>query len=507
MTIQLDYGGFNSDFLGITLKFDKIQLWKIFDDFRKSEKLPKVDKLTPDEPFETLSITSTLSHEVRHFHDFLLSPYSIQIFSNRVQLLINTLQILVFLFDNTANCVPIPITKWCKLNKSQREREFLYLPDRQDKLPWKPIHFPFIGNLNDVSMEPCDIEVGKYGEDYALEKLIKASSVLRSRIKQLTFNPDMVRGAISFQPWQIYELSGLIIQMQDIWVTYGEKHTQSFIDYLLAKYPNSPYSLMVSIIAEMWKDAGQPFDTRLTSAMITWCLLGSYEKDGWKACPTMRFVYLWNHIRENGMKKSSDLLQTFNEWSNIFNVSTTADAITETQVRLNKLAILINDNLSNFPNIPIIKTYAPLLKRVVKNIAFSNDIMIKRLNENPEHYINPNEYLRNANNFVLPVLRIMFDNEKPCINKTTKESLENKGYLIDYLKETDDNFFLTSIIEPPSHKKLSFLDIRDVELFTNLIRLTDFIFSENNRTNSEMQRTGQYYFKLLKKTPIEIQFS
>jgi hypothetical protein len=115
MNIQLDYGGFDPAFIGVTLRFSSARAWNTFDTFRKTDAPLHVGGLTRDEAFEAISTTTVISHEVRHFHDFLLTPYSARIFKLRIEALVNALQTVTQLFQHDANCIPTPISTWCHL--------------------------------------------------------------------------------------------------------------------------------------------------------------------------------------------------------------------------------------------------------------------------------------------------------------------------------------------------------------------------------------------------------
>ena len=86
MSIQLDYGGFEPTFIGITANISTRNAL----DYWLSEHFAglQVDlaSLTTDARFEYLCTASTLAHELRHFHDFLISPYSARVFKHRVEI-------------------------------------------------------------------------------------------------------------------------------------------------------------------------------------------------------------------------------------------------------------------------------------------------------------------------------------------------------------------------------------------------------------------------------------
>src|SRR5450755_1996275 len=108
MAIQMDFGGFDPSFLGVTIRFGSAGAWNAYQDLSESE-LPSIPP-DPDEAFERLSIASVLAHETRHFHDFFLSPYSARVFRWRVSALASLMQLMPLLIEDEANCMPLPLS-------------------------------------------------------------------------------------------------------------------------------------------------------------------------------------------------------------------------------------------------------------------------------------------------------------------------------------------------------------------------------------------------------------
>src|ERR1043166_2489717 len=92
--MQRDFGGFDPSFVGVTLRFENEDAWRRYQAQNASPTPLSVKGLPPESRFEALSLASVVSHEVRHFHDFLISPYSARVFSLRLKALINELSTL-----------------------------------------------------------------------------------------------------------------------------------------------------------------------------------------------------------------------------------------------------------------------------------------------------------------------------------------------------------------------------------------------------------------------------
>jgi hypothetical protein len=108
--MNLNFGSFDPSFLGATLRFPNSWMWKRFEVFLLRDELESLEGLTPQQRFMALGIQSALLHEVRHFHDFLLSPYHAHIFSLRLKSALNVNELLPLLWRRGGNCLPVPLT-------------------------------------------------------------------------------------------------------------------------------------------------------------------------------------------------------------------------------------------------------------------------------------------------------------------------------------------------------------------------------------------------------------
>src|SRR6185436_20958930 len=114
MGIQMDFGGFDPSFIGITRYFGNPRVWQFNQEFTRSQNPVSVLSIPHEQAFEALATVSVLSHEIRHFHDFLLSPYQANLFRLRIQSLVNLLGIAPYILKGEdINCLPVPISKWC----------------------------------------------------------------------------------------------------------------------------------------------------------------------------------------------------------------------------------------------------------------------------------------------------------------------------------------------------------------------------------------------------------
>src|SRR5262249_2557601 len=157
-----------------------------------------------DEKFALMAEMTVLEHELRHFHDFLLSPYGQMLFRWKLQAWFNGFQALVLLLraadQSGANCLPIPVARWCRMTEEKRRAQIMQW-DRGPKKPpggggWRPPEIPF---LPDPIQELPWSGVGRLEEGPdQLRMLLTATVRAYDQIGELLQNPMT---AESLQPW------------------------------------------------------------------------------------------------------------------------------------------------------------------------------------------------------------------------------------------------------------------------------------------------------------------
>lgn len=95
-----------------------------------------------------------------------------------VKALINLLGILIYFFEDDANCLPVPVSTWCRLDESKRKQLLSSWPPAANKKPWSPVTLPYIDDKL-VDIQPA-IEILPRTQE-GLECLIRAAIYLRER--------------------------------------------------------------------------------------------------------------------------------------------------------------------------------------------------------------------------------------------------------------------------------------------------------------------------------------
>lgn len=497
---QYDFGGFDPTFFGISLHFSNLRAARLFEASRHSANPLPTDHLPADERFEALSIFSALSHEIRHFHDALLAPYGASVFHRRVQMLVNLLEFLTYMFDEElnpqANCLPVPLERWWRLSEAERAQWISALPPRRDNTPWRPVRIPV---FNDRAV---DFAPGPRTRSLdSLDELLRAVAQARAQIHDLTFNPQSVRGAASFQPWQVFELSGLLVQLQELWQMYGREEVQFFVDRIMAE--DTPYSTALFVGDKLCEIIGVDFNWSVLSLVTEWSLLGSYQQDGWSACPTVRFARLADLLAGEGIDLDRPAQRLFAHWSQRLKLSTVEEGVAEAQATYARIPGKLREQVAGVKGSFVGEELAEMLIRVTLEVAASSALMAEAFLEAPETYVVPRLYISSSDRFVNPALRLVFESLGAVVNATAEE-LEERGHIVHWAVEKDGQTVMLSYIEPLKLSAFDFVAPKDAALLADLFGLTEFLFSDVGHERSDVQRAGRVFFRESKIEPVQV---
>jgi len=468
--VQPDYGGFDPKFLGITLRFyaQNPDTWELYKRIEAASELPfelvKQGNAALQggtaKAFEFFSLGTVLPHEARHFHDFLLSPYGNRIFRLRLMAAANGTQ-AAGSFKSADKFVPCPIPKWRR--KTASEREVL-------AAGWR-------AQLNrDDHFEDFDV-----APEYTT--LFEQIENTYSRIKDHLHNPVTVRGEVSFQPCHIFEASALLVQIQHVYSVFGEPHANLFLNVIFNEPSARTYTMVVRLLATVWEKAGFQRDFNVMSAAISWTLFGDYERDGWSACPTERFVKLYGYLSDSGPPvpdtSCSDL---FDEWTEALGVTSVTEALQSNAASNQRLVDKFDELFGG--------TWSKVFPEVMSGaraLVAAHSHMALRFIEKPDDYVSPYGYFENMRNWVAAPVGVQFTGGAMRLNKGSLSGIKiHKAFDHDPNYLTVFRFYLD---EPLPGVKLIDADL--AQDLSDVISLTDFLFAEFNRDDPDFEIARQ----------------
>jgi hypothetical protein len=501
MTAQTDFGGFDPAFFGVSVHFTSVHALELLQEFRASPTPLPVAHLPPLERFEALSLFSVLDHEVRHFHDSLLAPYGAFVFLKRIEMLVNLLEVLPYVLDERlnpgANCLPVPLARWWRWDNAARERWLSQLPPREDGKPWTPVNVPLF-----VDGEPSVGPMAGARSLATLDQTLRVVMKARNRIHDLTFNPNTVRGALSLQPWQLFELTGLCVQLQSLWQMYGPEEVQFFADSVVADR-QSPYAFVLRLVQRLSEKVGTEVNWGIASLVATWCLFGSYERDQWSACPSMRFVKVWDLISREGIDLDEDIETLYDHWSAQLGVSTVREAVEESRKVYARIPAMLERQISGIEGSYVSKAHAEFLIRVTTAVARSSAAMADAFLDDMASYVSPYAYLRTVKRYVNPLLRVLLRSTGAVLDAPLEE-LERRGFLIEWAVEEEGKNVALSYLEPYRLSTIQFVEPADAVQLSELFAITEFVFSDLGHERAEVQRAGRVFFQNGEIVPIQV---
>ena len=485
MYAQSEFGSFDPRFLGATIRFENLRTWNIYQEWSaRSDGRVSLDGLSPDERFECLSVVSVAAHEIRHFHDFLLSPASAHVFRLRVKALLNAFQVLGHLANREGNFVPVPMALWCQWSDVKRKTVIAQLKNSQDGVPWHPVLAP---PRQDTSQSEHPEELS--AEKDPLVPLILETARNLERIREFMENTSLTSPEATFRPAQVYELSALLVQAQEIWNVYGGAEVTEFLNYVTAG--RNIYADVLRLTAGLWHKRGELFDTDGAAAVATWSLLGSYEVDGWSACPSERYARLWGMLRQDSLPTElihldrDDIFTLFDQWSARTGLSKVADGLAYGTRLLDRLAedvaeiVRAGDGLWS-------GELGETLLRVVEGVVAAKKAVTASFLADPASYIRPHIYLKSLTSRPTAVLRVVFDG---CGLATSDDAIEKEGWDVRFAHRTlDEKPVVVSYTQKLGFSNIDLFAENDVmELFA-MFQMSEVLFERTVSPDPDLPR-------------------
>jgi hypothetical protein len=502
--IQSDLGGFDPRFLGITVRFNTPDEFDRFNARNYAFTVAQLEAMSDDQAFCYLAEMTVLAHEARHFHDFLLSSYGQTFFRWKLQAYFNGSQALGLLAHGAkssgANCLPIPITRWARMDQADRTAQIQQWNRGPKKPPgggnWRPPPVPqqpsqFINLPKSGAAIPLD------GPD-ALPLLLATTIRAYDKASELLNNPDSAKAPTPLQPWHIMEVSALLVQTQEIINIGGDALAGRFLASLeTSGFPKSAVRLFQAL-QSLWHDRRSAPELSDLASIVTWSLMGSYKRDGWRACPTHRIANLFKLLQISGPPpKHQPLKLTFRKWAEATGLSDPIGALKD-QVDSNK---------------ELIRSYSAAVKRGSRvTTSFrgaqvlhqATSIMLQAFDRDPEQYVSPKRYLTGLNLYPRPAVRCEFDGIRIQVPRMGVRFRKNWLVIFANSDLSRRQFMRTGLLK----RDFPGIEVVTLSAAANLyldILAVDYAFQPTNRLDWEFGEIARPSFaKEFQLTPLQI---
>lgn len=277
--------------------------------------------LSMDNDSLTIRGNTTYWHESRHFHDHLLSPYLNYLYRMR---LIGVLHASQFVDEwknqSHLNTLPIPLTKWIKKSKEEKER---YLASKQKSIS---LNAPAI-DVHDSEDNRKLIELVQNGNlKDNISGLVAYASTHYNEYLLLhkKFHDQYNR---EFSIHSLMEASALIVQTFAIQLLYGHdcyhQRYEELKKWLFGEKEHTGFNSYNSVLSilngYLGKELGYQFSDFLTYSayVIQWCFWGNILEGGENANPLFRLNKFENQrladsVSLDGLK--NDPIAIFDYW-------------------------------------------------------------------------------------------------------------------------------------------------------------------------------------------------
>ena len=392
-------------------------------------------------------ISSTHMHERRHFHDWLLCPNTSFVNAIKLSLCLNSRYNIHFLLNNT-NIIPVPLTKWPKLNNSNKE---LILKVMSNTVKDGDVKIPHILDNPDF---------------------LKNIETVEKNYEIIDENFASIDNNINLHVSTIFEASAFCIQVQNIHDAFGEK-AQRFVERSIQRQ-NATYDYISGYMFHNVHSPSKPHivPNQIILKLITWCQLGSPIVDRKNSNPLYRLSMLNEYIKEYGIPKedinSNDLYTKIDKY-----------------LRCKSFKLCLQDSLEH----PVIwdnntDSYIGFLKKYDKNyfdeilsvykyINECRERLVKTFLEDTDIYTDPIKYDNNVGNWIEPP--IIYNFQKPFYKLESNEiGVYNN---IELYKQKGKTNYIKSL-------KKEFGDSFDYNIaksWQHYNDFTDILFSQNKR--------------------------
>lgn len=348
-----------------------------------------------------ISIGTTLEHELRHYHDFLLSYGSLHSYWQRAQAAMNAEPILGhMLHDPDIDTLVFPAIEWARTDLEKRRHylaEALGRPNAYERA-WAP---PVLEGAKPQSSFPKGA-LPLTDETYRHSLFVIRDQL--SRIESLRGGIDNPQFPFRFTPRFVAEHSSLLVQCASVQQTYGFEEMDLFMNRLAAD--GSLYARFFSGMVLVFSGRGLPrgrgsvaivetenVDWRALGVAVTWCFCGSASNPELLR-PVDRMARLIEAVvtdRKATFPPRLGFGDLFRHLDKYFEVETASAAANRNSTSLRDLLQRSAAKIVSAGGIG--RQFKPLVD-VFEGLLDERDRVVARILEDPEGYMDVGRYVR-----------------------------------------------------------------------------------------------------------------
>jgi hypothetical protein len=228
-----------------------------------------------DDAVAYFAAASVHEHERRHFHDWLLSPYTAAISAIRLEVILNYARLRPFIYDNGTTVVPVPLPRWLRKTASE-QTELIQM--------WQGL----LGETVQVRVP----DLSPPGVLPAIEAIERRYESIGGLFQPLGDLPGLNAAAV-------FEASAILIQTQAIHDTWGQTASTRFAKEMVNPANNTPYMYAIAPMTR-WLKPGEVLENDILLSLVTWSLLGNNNADRENANPLVRMLHVYHYLEKHG---------------------------------------------------------------------------------------------------------------------------------------------------------------------------------------------------------------
>ncbi|GJH28955.1 hypothetical protein [Caballeronia novacaledonica] len=283
------FGVFNPRFYGVSLHLsdpDRLNLQGRYVD--ASDDLSDWEGRNAEPSLHDVSVLSAIDHEIRHFHDFLVSPFGTVTMTSRLQASVNGFHVLKTLRECPGRFVPVPLVRWIEWDASARQRWLdstgsVFGIRSSDDIVELP-HVP------DVARAPFPRDLAYRADASSNQRFLIAAALIAAQAygtMEVRRKHRSSLGDISASADDIFEATAHLVQVQAAWSGQGEAAANTLLEYVMTS-PATLLAPLQALLKVMLASTGR-IDVAKATALCTWMLLGPGERSMAEGHPGHRY--------------------------------------------------------------------------------------------------------------------------------------------------------------------------------------------------------------------------
>lgn len=245
----------------------------------------------PEPSLADIFLAGVPDHEMRHFHDFLVSPMGTVTMGLRMQASINGFQAFKLLAACPGKFVPVPFTRWLHWDRASRrqwirETGSLYgVQAEADVVALEEAPLPARNSTQEV--DAGSVERGA---------VMAASAAAQAYASMERLSHERIAHAgLHVAALDMYEAVAHLVQVQALWTGEGETAAARFMAHLLAS--DSPHLQPLRALFIVLHDKLPQIRLERLAEVFTWILLGPCEAGPWGGASIIRYFQVLEKAR------------------------------------------------------------------------------------------------------------------------------------------------------------------------------------------------------------------